>query len=145
MRKGKIAAVIVGTVMGLVGLGFLIGGSGLLWANETQRSDDGFFTTEDIQLSTESYALTSADVDLGSQPGDWFPSGRLALVRLAAEGDNDVFVGIGPENEVEAYLDDVARDEVTRIADDVVRYRTVVGDRAPSPPGEQGFWVASAS
>ena len=145
MSKGKIAAIVVGAFLGLVGLGFLIGGSGLLWANETQRSDDGFFTTEDISLSTESYALTSADIDLGSQPGEWFPSGRLATVKLEVGADTGVFVGIGPEDEVETYLDDVARAEVTRITDDSVRYRDVPGDEAPSPPDEQTFWVASAS
>jgi hypothetical protein len=144
MRKGNIAVVIVGAFLGLVGLGFLVGGGGLLWANETQRSSDGFFTTEDIRLSTDSYALTSADIDLGSQPGDWFPSGRLATVRLDVEGQSDVFVGIGPEDDVEAYLDDVARTEVTRITDDRVAYRNVSGARAPTPPDDQAFWVASA-
>lgn len=145
MSKVKIAAIVVGAFLGLVGLGTFIGGSGLLWANETQRSDDGFFTIEDISLSTESLALTSADIDLGSQPGEWFPSGRLATVKLDVEADTNVFVGIGPEDEVEAYLDDVARAEVTRITNDSVRYRDVSGDRVPSPPHEQGFWVASAS
>jgi hypothetical protein len=142
MSKGRIAAVIVGAFLGIVAIGFLIGGSGLLWANETQRSDDGFFTTDHISLATDSYALTSADIDLGSQPGE---SGRLATVKLEARGDTDVFVGIGPEDQVEAYLDDVARSEVTRITEDEVRYGNLSGDRAPSPPEEQSFWMASAS
>ena len=145
MSKGKIAEVVVGTIMGLVGLGFLVGGSGLLWANETQRSEDGFFTTEEVSLSTESYALTSADVDLGSQPGDWFPSGRLATVRLDVGSDSNTFVGIGPEDDVQAYLDDVARTEVTRINDDGARYRDIAGDQAPANPTEQAFWVASVN
>ncbi|HEX6300027.1 MAG TPA: DUF4389 domain-containing protein [Acidimicrobiia bacterium] len=146
MSKGKIAAVIVGAIMGLVGLGFLLGGAGLLWANETQQTDDGFFTTEEISLSTDSYALTSADVDLGAQPGDWFPSGRLATVRLDVEGETEVFVGIGPEDEVEAYLDEVAHTEVTRmITDDDARYRDIGGDQTPATPLEQPFWVASVN
>jgi hypothetical protein len=143
MSKGKIAAVVVGAILGLVGLGFLLGGSGLLWANETQRTDDGFFTTEEVSLSTDSYALTSAEVDLGSQPGDWFPSGRLAAVRLDVEADTDVFVGIGPEDEIEAYLNEVAHTEVTRITDDGARYREITGDQTPTTPVEQSFWVAS--
>lgn len=143
MSKGKIAAVIVGSIMGLVGLGFLLGGSGLLWANETQRTDDGFFDSGEVSLSTGSYALTSGHVDLGAQPGDWFPSGRLATVRLDVEGDTDVFVGIGPEDEVETYLKEVARTEVTRVTDGGARYRDISGGRTPSTPIEQVFWVAS--
>jgi hypothetical protein len=145
MSKRKIAAIGVGAFLGLVGLGFLAGGGGLLWANETQRSTDGFFITEDIDLSTERYALTSADIDLGSQPGEWFPSGRLATVKLDVVGESDIFVGIGSEDEVVAYLDDVARAEVTRVTDGAARYRTVSGDRAPSPPEDEAFWVAAAS
>lgn len=147
MSKGKIAVVIVGVLVGLVGLGFLAGGGGLLWANETQRDADGFFTTDDIELSTESYALTSSDVDLGSEPGDWFPSGRLATVRLEVTSLDDapVFVGIGPDDEVETYLEGVSHSEVARINNDVVTYRNVSGTEEPAPPAAQDFWVVSAA
>ncbi|HSM43768.1 MAG TPA: DUF4389 domain-containing protein, partial [Acidimicrobiia bacterium] len=144
---GKIAAVVVGAVMGLVGLGFLLGGSGLLWANETQLEEDGYFTSDDVDLTTGSYALTSAQLDFGAQPGDWFPSGRLATVRLDVTGSDgeNVFVGIGPEEQVETYLDDVAHTEVTRIRDGEASYRDFVGTAAPPPPGEQDFWVVSGA
>jgi hypothetical protein len=145
MRNGKIAAIIVGAFLGLVALGFLLGGSGLLWANETQRSSDGFFTTEDIRLSTESYALTSADIDLGSRPGDWFPSGRLATVRLDVEGERPLFIGIGPKDEVETYLDEVARTEVTSLTDERARFRELTGDATPTLPNDQTFWATTAT
>jgi hypothetical protein len=146
MSAGKIAAIIVGALIGITGIGLLIGSAGLLWANETQRDADGFFTTDDFELSTESYALTSAEIDLGADPSDWFPSG-LATVRLEATqpGGGDVFVGIGPEDDVDSYLEDVARSEVRAVTDDDARYRNIDGDRSPDVPGEQGFWAVSAA
>lgn len=147
MSAGKIAAVVVGALMGLVGLGFLLGGSGLLWANATQVDEDGFFTSDHVDLTTGSYALTSAHLDFGAQPGDWFPSGRLATVRLdvTGPGGESVFVGIGPEEQVETHLDDVAHTEVTRIRDSEASYRDFAGTASPLPPGEQDFWAVSAA
>jgi hypothetical protein len=146
MSAGKIAAIIVGALIGITGIGLLMGSAGLLWANETQRDADGFFTTDDFELSTESYALTSAEIDLGADPSDWFPSG-LATVRLeAAPSDGgEVFIGIGPEEDVEAYLQDVARSEVRRVTGGVAIYRNIDGDSSPDVPAEQGFWTVAAA
>jgi Domain of unknown function (DUF4389) len=147
MSTGKIAAVIVGAIVGLVAVGLIIGSVVLIVANETQRGPDDFFTTSQVALSTESYALVSGEVDLGSQPGDWFPSGRLATVRIEVDGETSpVFVGIGSNDDVDAYLDDVAYSEVTNISvgGDRITYHNVSGGTAPAPPGEQDFWVASA-
>lgn len=148
MSSGKIAAVIVGAIIGMIAIGMIVGGAILVWANETQRDADGFFTTGDVAMSTETYALVSEDVDLGSQPEAWFPSGRLATVRLEVDTSaNSVFIGIGPEDDVEAYLDGVAHSFVTNISTDGERvtYRDVSGDATPAAPGEQTFWVTSAS
>ncbi len=146
MSAGKIAAIIVGALIGLTGIGLLIGSAGLLWANETQRDADGFFTTDDFELSTESYALTSAEIDLGADPSDWFPSG-LATVRLEATppGGGEVFIGIGPEEDVDSYFEDVARSEVRTVTSDDASYRNIDGDRSPDVPGEQAFWAVSAA
>jgi hypothetical protein len=147
MSTGKIAAVIVGAILGMVAIGLIIGGGFLIWANETQRDADDFFTTDEVVLSTESYALTSEEVDLGSRPGEWFPSGRLATVRIAVGGTAPVFVGIGPEDDVDAYFEDVAHSQVANIGIDGgdINYRNVTGDGTPAPPGEQDFWAVSAA
>ena len=148
MSKARITIVIIGTLIGLFAIGLVIGGGGLLWANETQRDSSGFFTTDEFTLATGSYAVTSADIDLGARPGDWFPSGRLATVRLdidPTEGQ-PVFVGIGPSDAVATYLDGVAVSEVSRVrADGTVVYRNVSGTATPAAPLEQTFWVTSAS
>jgi hypothetical protein len=148
MRTGRIASLIVGILVGMVGLAVVVGGIVLLWADQTQRTAEGFFETSGATLSTESYALTSDEIDLGSQPGNWFPSGRLAEIRLEVESDPDipVFIGIGPESDVDIYLDGVAHSEVVRFRSDPddVTYRNISGEDTPAPPGEQDFWAASA-
>ena len=145
MSTGKIAAVIVGAIVGMVAIGLIFGGVLLIWANETQRDADDFFTTDEVVLSTDSFALVSEEIDLGSRPGEWFPSGRLATVRIEVGAQAaPVFVGIGPEDDVNAYLDDVAYSKVTNITfDGGVTYRNIPGDDIPASPVEQGFWEVS--
>ena len=146
MRPGKIVVAVVGALVALVAVGLIAGGGGLLWAYGTQRTADGFFTTPVVGVASEGYAVTSTDIDLGSQPGDWLPSGRLATVRLEVESEGgSVFVGIAPEAEVDAYLDGVAHSEVTRIGSDPtdVEYRLVDGEAPSAAPAEQEFWAAS--
>ncbi len=146
MRPGKIALAVVGALIGLMAVGFLGGGAGLLWAYNTQRTDDGFFESQAIELDTSTYAVTSTEIDLGSQPEDWFPAGRLATVRLEAESDTGaVFVGIGPEEDVEAYLGDMRRAEIRSIDSNTdVTYDTVGTSEPTALPGEQTFWEESA-
>jgi hypothetical protein len=49
------------------------------------------------------------DIDPGSDPVDLVPKEVLGHVRIGAErpGGGPIFVGIGPEREVDAYLRDV--------------------------------------
>jgi hypothetical protein len=144
MRPGKIALAVVGTLVALIAVGLIAGGGGLLWVYGTQRNAEGFFTSPTATLSTDGYGLASTEIDLGSRPGDWFPSGRLATVRLDVDpqGTGSVFVGIGPDSDVDAYLEGVGYAQVSRIGPDPtdVTYRTIAGGAAASPPSEQTFW-----
>jgi hypothetical protein len=144
MKAGKIIAAIVAVIIGLVAVGLLVGGGALVWAHTTQRDADGFLESPTYDMETDGYALTSGDVDLASRPGDWWP-GDLADVRFEAVGDQPVFVGIGPSDDVNSYLGDVARDEVTHLgrASDI-GYRSHSGSAPATPPGDQDFWVAAS-
>lgn len=148
MSPSKVALAVVGAIVALIAVGLVAGGGGLLWGYGTQRSDDGYFTSPPAELTTDAYALTSTEIDLGSRPGDWFPSGRLATVRLEVEsqGSGPVFVGIGPDAQVDAFLDGTEYAEVTRVGTDPadVTYRTLPGDTPSAEPAEQEFWAASA-
>jgi hypothetical protein len=147
MRPGKIALAVIGALVGLMAAGFLGGGAGLLWAYNTQRTDDGFFESQAIELDSAGYAITSTEIDLGSQPEDWFPAGRLATVRLEAESDTGaVFIGIGAEEDVDSYLGDMRRSEITDIRPDTddVAYDTIGSSEPTALPGAQSFWAVSA-
>jgi hypothetical protein len=148
MSAGKVIAAVMGAMLALVAIGLLAAGGGLLWAYGTQRTSEGFFVTPTTDLSTNTYALTSTEIDLSARPADWFPSSSLATVRLEAEsaGAGPVFVGIGPEDQVDAYLSGVGQAEVTRIGldPDNVTYRTIEGGAPAGPPSAEDFWVASA-
>jgi hypothetical protein len=147
MKAGKIVAAVFGALSAIVAFGLIVAGVVLAWVFGTQRDADGFLTSPDFALETSGYAIVSDDIDLAARPGDWWPSG-LADVRIGAEGDTTLFVGIGPSNDVAAYLADAPYDELTQLgpASSDVAYRAVSGASSPSaPPADQGFWVASGT
>ena len=150
MSGGRIVLIVVGCILGLIGLGIAGGGGALVWAHETQRDSDGYFTTSAERFRTPTFALTSDEVDLGAEGNAGWGSdiGDLATVRVRATnaGPRPVFVGIGPRRDVEAYLARVPHDQVSDVEFDPFRaqYELQPGTLAPTPPGRQSFWVARA-
>jgi hypothetical protein len=147
---GRILLVVLGSIVALLAMGLLAAGGTLLWADRTQRDDDGFLTTPSGLFESDSYAITSESIDLfeADTGGDWvLTEGLLGDVRITVEASGNVFVGIGESDDVEAYLDGVAHDEVRDLDFDPFRvsYRRFRGGPPPGPPGEQDFWAASAS
>ncbi len=148
---GRIALVIIGSVLALAGAGLLAGGCGLLWADQTQRDDDGYLSTPTERLEASSYAIVSEPIDLleaDTSGADWLLSEDvLGDVRLRASSDSEVFIGIGPTNDVEAYLQGVEHHRLTDVDFDPFRprYEATAGGPPSTPPREQGFWVASAA
>ncbi len=143
----KILLAIAGGFAGLVAIGLLFGGVLLVVVHTTQRNDDGFLTSPDYDLSTDQYALVSGEIDLASHPGDWWPAdpGTVKFNVDPVDGKS-VFVGIGPESDVDAYLSSVAFDEITSLGArrGDVKYRTRSGGAPASLPGEQNFWVEAS-
>jgi hypothetical protein len=141
-----VVAVVFGSLGALIGLGLLLGGLALVLAQAFARDDDGYYTSDTERLSTPTHALTLEDIDLGSDPVDVVPKDVLGRVRIRAERPNGaaIFVGIGPEQEVDAYLRGVGHAEVEDLSDDPPRYLTRRGGAPRSPPSAQQFWVASS-
>lgn len=148
---GRIVLTVVGALLIVISLGLGAVGGVLTWAHATQRDAEGFFTSDTEHFETLTYAITSENLDLGVGPGGGdrrFDLGDLATVRLrvAAQNNAPVFVGIGRERDVDRYLADVARAEV----DDIdlrpfrVTYRVQRGGAPSARPGSQDFWAASA-
>ncbi len=150
MRPGRIALVIAGSLVALLGFGMLAAGGTLVWAHTTQRDAHGYYTTPTEQLRTSTYALT-AQVDFGARTTDrdWVPVHLLGTVRIratAATGDA-VFVGIAPQAAVDTWLAGVAHEHVTSVswAPFATDTQTIAGSRPVSAPTGQSFWVASTS
>ena len=148
---GRILMIVAGACIVLVAGAVALAGVALTWAHATQRDDDGYFSTSSERLDTATPAITSDEIDLGVSPGDtrWFDAGDLATVRLDVEGvgESSVFVGIGPADEVAAYLDGVAQARIEDIEVDPFRveYRFREGADQADPPTEQDFWVAQGT
>ena len=148
---GRIALVVVGSILALIGAGLLFGGAGLLWIDQTQRDDDGYLMTPTESFSTSSYAITSESLDLAGaevEGAEWLLSEDvLGSVRLEGErAGGSIFLGIGPTREVEDYLGGVEHDEVAKLDFDPFRvdYRRTAGGEPRGAPANEQFWAASA-
>ena len=149
MRPAKIALVVSGALLALIGLGLSAAGGTLVWAHATQRDAAGFYTTPTNHLQASGYALT-AQVDFGSKPTqhDWVPAHPAGTVRIEASSPGGpVFVGVAPQAALDSWLAGVAHTHVWSLHVGPVHRDTtdVTGTRAPGLPGSQNFWVASAS
>ena len=146
MSSRKTLLVVSGSLFALVAMGLLIAGGVLLGISGTQQDPDGFLTSPTFELSTDTHALTSEQLDLGAIRNDWLPASWLATIKINALplGDGPVFVGIAEETDIDAYMADVAYSEVMWNSDDDPVYHPREGRNAPGLPSEQSFWVASA-
>ena len=145
MRLGRVFAVLFGLLFLLIAAALIAGAVTIL--NADQDSDD-FFVSDTYRLEKASFAITGDSDVLDEAPAwfvDWFTD--VVDLRIAASSSTggDLFVGIADTADVEAYLTDVAHDEVTRLDLDPfeVDYQSTEGASAPAVPGGLGLWVAS--
>jgi hypothetical protein len=135
---------VLGAVAALFAFGALAFGVAAVVVDQTQRDDDGFLMSPSERFSSSTYAVVSesANIEVGDAERalDWF----LGTVRIRSESAQPVFVGIAREADAASYLDTVQRDVVTDLEDEP-RYRREPGGSPSGPPGDQTFWVASAS
>jgi uncharacterized membrane protein len=144
MRPAKIVAIIIGALLILVGIGVMVPGIILLSFNGSYRDSSGFLMTSDRALASSGYALITPDVKLNLGSADWIPGGGSVQIRATSSGTAPIFVGIGPTDQVAAYLNGAAYDEVTNLGffTTSVQYRHHEGGAPPTPPGQQTFWTA---
>jgi hypothetical protein len=142
--------VVLGALLALTALAPLGVGTALVWANATQRDDDGFFSTSQERFETTSFAITSQEIDLGGGASAETPVdlGDIATVRLQVESTSEqsIFVGIASRNDVARFLDGVGYAEIDDVRFDPFRvdYRYEDGGRPGERPGQSDIWVASA-
>jgi hypothetical protein len=143
---GRVVLVVVGVVVGIVAFGLLAGGCALVAVDQTQRDDDGFLMSPTEEFASPTFAIVSKSADIGSEGGERALDAFLGDLRIRSESELPVFVGIGPAADVDRYVAGVAHDVVDDLDSDGDPEYVRRSGRAPSaPPGEQRFWVASAS
>jgi hypothetical protein len=155
MKAGKIVLLVFGIIVILISVGLLVGGAGLMWVERAFKDPEGFFSTPNIRLEKDSYAIVTkpANIDLKGEwkwplfAGDWEPGGFLTLKIEGSSTDpsRGIFIGVAEAPELEVYLKDVEYDEVTRLkmrqAD--LGFLRHSGSSEPQAPASETFWVAS--
>lgn len=146
---GRIVLVILGSLGVLVALALAGAGGVLLWADQTERGEDGYLSTPTERFRSDAHAITTENVDAGATGPEWaWSEDLIGTLRIRAEAaDGEVFLGIARTSDVARYLSGVAHDQVSRLVFEPfsVEYRRFPGGEPPTPPGEQTFWAASAS
>ncbi len=139
---GRVIGMVFTSIAGLIGLALLIGGLAVLAAYAFGRDDDGYFASDREHLDSATYAITTENIDLGEEAIDWAPDEVLGDVRIQVDADAPIFVGIGPDANVDRYLRDVAHDELTGFNDGEPEFASHEGARPKTAPSDQGLWVA---
>ncbi len=144
---GRVVGMVLISIGGLIGLAMALGGIAIVIAHGVARDDDGFYTTDTERLVSRGYAITSDGIDLGRESIGFNTEDLGATLRFSAEsaGGRPIFVGIGPQSDVDRYLRGVAHTEVDDFRDRGPVYTQVPGRSQPrGEPGAQDFWVAQS-
>lgn len=150
MGAGRVIAVVLGALLLLPAIGLVTGGGVLLWADTWGRDDDGYLFTATDDFSTSGHAMQSDRIDLETD-ADWVPLSAAvgtARVEIAGTGaSEDVFIGVGPTSDVEAYLSGVERTVIDDLGLDTsaAAQELIPGGAPAGPPTEQDFWTVEAS
>ncbi|MBX7444564.1 MULTISPECIES: DUF4389 domain-containing protein [unclassified Arthrobacter] len=147
-KPAAIIMLILGILLAVPGLAALAGGAVASAVGAAQG--DGYLTSSTNRFSVSSYAITSPRMETFREdvPGRVpFDIGTLRLRAESASPGKEVFIGIGPQADVERYLSGVHRSELLNAfrRGDRAEYRDIPGDTPATPPAGQGFWTTSVS
>jgi hypothetical protein len=142
---GQVAAIVGGSIAGILAVLALVAGGLFLWA-DSKKDSDGYVNTGSDPYSTGTYAIATEDLQLDDDvPGvveDLYGKVRL---RATSHNGKPVFVGVAHTDEISGYLAGSAHATLTDVNYDPFKpsYRTTGGEQRPAAPGDQTFWAAS--
>jgi hypothetical protein len=151
-RRSRFVPATFGAAFAVVGTTLALAGGGMLAVG----GFDGKAGTDRDDLSTPTSALVSgaAEIDAIDEVSPFVGDPRVTISSTARAGSPDVFVGVGPADDVDRYLAGVAADEVTDFDTgpfpfdsggfELTKERHE-GSAKPKPPASQSFWVAKSS
>ena len=145
---GRIIALCIGSVLGLVSIGTLAGGGAVAWLDHTQRDASGYLTSPARTFATSSYAITTDRIDLGNTT-DIAPSSILGTVRIRATATSPtepIFIGIGRHDTVDHYLSGVSHVTIASLTGGMTTYHRYPGTAPSVSPTALSttMWVRSA-
>jgi hypothetical protein len=141
----RVIALVAASVFGLVSLGLVAAGTTGIVIDQTQRDSSGYLMTSTEPYGTSTHALVSASYR-GGTAGDWFVNRDLiGTVKLRVNSTRAMFIGIGPQTEVNTYLAGVGQARGDSLGTPSADFRTYPGGAPSAPPRTQTFWAASSS
>ena len=125
-----------------------------MWVDKAHIDSEGFIGSNTIQVQRHSRAVVTGPIDIDEvamEVLDWM--GVVTDFRVEGWSNNPskgIFLGVVEEIDLEAYLGNVAYDEMAftdfgwRLSIDEVTYTKHPGSSTPAPPTSQTFWTESA-
>ncbi|MGH3136992.1 MAG: DUF4389 domain-containing protein [Gaiellaceae bacterium] len=141
---GRVVLLVLGSLAALISFGLLAGGCTAVVVDRTQRDADDFLMSPSEDFATATYAIASERAELELGGAEKALDAFLGTVRIRSDSDRPVFVGIARASDVTGYLSGIEHAVVTDF-ERKPRYARRDGGPPASLPGEQTFWVASAS
>jgi hypothetical protein len=144
MTNDKRTGLVIGaTIIAIVGVVAVAGGTTGIVADQWKRDAKGYFSANAHRYQSPTRAIASEKMKIGGYVPTWLAGN----VRLGISGSKPVFVGVAPKRTVDAYLARIDHDEATNIGYDPfeVTYVHHPGTTTPGRPADQPFWAASST
>jgi len=154
MSAGRIVLLVFGVIILLISIGLLFAGGTLMWVDKAHIDSEGFIGSNTINIERDSSAVVTGPIDIDEvamEVLDWM--GVVTDFRVEGSSNDlskGIFIGVADESDVDAYLSNVAYDEITfmdfgwQLSIDEVTYKRHPGSSTPVPPTSQTFWTESA-
>jgi hypothetical protein len=138
-RPARIAAAAAALVMALAGAVALAG--------TVLRDGDGYFNTPSETFTSTGYAVAMKSVDVSDAPKWVFGNAGLDSIRVKADGDRPLFIGIAHAADIDRYLRGTEHDDVSGLSYHPfhVGYDHRDGDAPGRAPAAASLWVKSSS
>ncbi len=139
----KIILIVLGLLGLLIGLALAaFGGAGLAFGGSSGVVQTGYHS---ISTPTTGFVSNPGDIQNSNDVGR--NGGSVTLQLDGRDSSKPVFLGIGPAAQVQAYFNGASYEQVTKV--DFGDFRLITtridGTTQPAAPGDQSFWVASAT
>jgi hypothetical protein len=125
-------------------LALAVAGTVSLAAN-AWRDSSGYFNWPTKTFSSGGYAIAMKTVDISHAPQWAFSEVGLDSVRVTAQSDRPIFIGIARTADLERYLRGTEHDDVSGLSYNPfqVSYQHTSGHAPRRAPADEAFWVKS--